>query len=111
MREKVADLRRRFSLLLDENASMPVAERLPRDAFHIDPGLKESIEAETEAHSEKEMKKQAAQLRAQVGELRIRLRERPLVDRPGERIHDALRLALFHPERALHRLAPDLCSQ
>ena len=26
--------------------------RLPRDAFHIDPGLKESIEAETEARLE-----------------------------------------------------------
>jgi hypothetical protein len=31
---------------------MPEKERLPRDAFHIDPGLKESIEAETEARLE-----------------------------------------------------------
>ena len=44
-----ANLRKEFEAILKENEAMPEKEWLPRDAFHIDPGLKESIEAETEA--------------------------------------------------------------
>ena len=48
----MANLRKEFEAILKENEAMPEKERLPRDAFHIDPGLKESIEAETEARLE-----------------------------------------------------------
>ena len=48
----MANLRKEFEAILKENESMPEKERLPREAFHIDPGLKESIEAETEARLE-----------------------------------------------------------
>ena len=48
----MANLRKEFEAILKENEAMPEKERLPREAFHIDPGLKESIEAETEARLE-----------------------------------------------------------
>jgi hypothetical protein len=52
VRGQMSNLRKEFEAILKENEAMPEKERLPRDAFHIDPGLKESIEAETEARLE-----------------------------------------------------------
>ena len=52
VRDKVQDLRRRFNLLLDENAALPPPERLAREAFYVDPGLQESTLQETEARLE-----------------------------------------------------------
>ena len=52
VRERVDNLRKRFTALLDENAKLPQPERLPREAFYVDPGLHEFISKETEARLE-----------------------------------------------------------
>ena len=52
VRERVDDLRRRFSLLLGENDKLPQAEKLPREAFYVDPGLQDATLAETAARLE-----------------------------------------------------------
>ena len=52
VREKVLDMRRRFTNLLEENAALPSNEQLPRDAFYVDPGLQEATLRETAARLE-----------------------------------------------------------
>ena len=52
VREKVDALRKRFTGLLAENAKLAPAERLPRSAFYVDPGLQESTLKETDARLE-----------------------------------------------------------
>ena len=49
VRERVENLRKKFSALLDENTKLPAVERLPREAFYVDPGLQEWISKETAA--------------------------------------------------------------
>ena len=52
VKEKVELLRKKFANLLAENTALPTAERLPRESFYVDPGLKEATEAETLARLE-----------------------------------------------------------
>jgi len=40
VRERIADLRERFDALLASNEALPLADQVPREAFHVDPGLK-----------------------------------------------------------------------
>jgi len=39
---------RPYSALVAENAGKPLAERLPKESFEIDPGLRAMIEGETQ---------------------------------------------------------------
>ena len=48
VRSLVEELREEFTSLLKENEAFPFSERLPRDAFYIDPGLKQNTDDETE---------------------------------------------------------------
>ena len=48
----VAKLREEYAALVAENAAKPARERLPPEAFEIDPGLRELVEEETEAKME-----------------------------------------------------------
>ncbi|KAL1522827.1 hypothetical protein AB1Y20_017796 [Prymnesium parvum] len=48
VRGQVELLRAEFSALLKENEQLPTTERLPRDEFYIDPGLRKATAEETE---------------------------------------------------------------
>mmetsp|Transcript_6350 Transcript_6350/g.17872 ORF Transcript_6350/g.17872 Transcript_6350/m.17872 type:complete len:1366 (-) Transcript_6350:515-4612(-) len=48
VRERIADLRKRFDGLRAKNEAASDADRLPKDQFAVDPGLRERIQRETE---------------------------------------------------------------
>ena len=49
MRLEIAELRKEFVFLLKKNASLERAQQLPRDAFELDPKLRQELEAEAQA--------------------------------------------------------------
>lgn len=59
MREQLAAIRAEFEALLAENAARPEAERLPREVFEIDPGLRAMV-AEGAAAREEEARLELA---------------------------------------------------
>lgn len=84
VRSQIEQLRQEFSALLKKNSEAEPSKRLPREAFELDPKLRQQLEAEAEKQVEavrKEMAYDTEKTELQLKKLRARFLDNVLVER------------------------------